>query len=168
MKIFHQSGMTIIELAIVLVVIGIIGSIALNKSSSPAALTIGQQADQFVSDIRHAQSLAQIWGCQLYFSVTSSGYQLRNKSAIATKPQCTTAGAIVTDPSTGQVFSITLKNDVQFTGSSTIDFDFKGQPLNNATDLPLTAATNYTLTGGGSTYNISVSHVTGFVSMSGP
>ena len=168
MKNNDQSGMTLVELLIVLIVIGIISGIAISKTSPTASLTIGQQADQFVNDIRHAQSLAQTWGCQLVLIVSTTGYEVRNKTAIASKSQCATANAIVTDPSTGQNLSTTLKNGVQFGGSTTIDFDIKGQPRDNGTNAPLSALTNYTMTGGGSTFNISVSHVTGFVSMTGP
>ena len=164
----RQFGFTLIEILIVIITISILAGIASTKTSSPSSLTIGQQADQFTSNIRHAQSLAQTWGCQLVLIVSTTGYEVRNKTAIASKPQCSTANAIVTDPSTGQNFSTTLNYGVQFSGATTIDFNLKGEPLDNGTDALLAAATNYTMTGGGSTFNISVSHNTGFVSMTGP
>ena len=160
--------MTLIELVITLVVISLIGGIISTKISSPASLTIGQQADLFANDIRHAQLIAQTWGCQLKIVVSSSAYEVRNKAVVPNKPKCSSADTVIIDPAKRQNFSTTLRNNVQFSAGSTFDFDLKGRPLNTATDALLTTPVSLTLSGGGNTYNFSISHHTGYISMSGP
>ena len=169
MKTSKQTGMTLVELVIVLIVLGIFGSISASKISSSSSLTIGQQASQFANQIRHAQSLAQTWGCQLSVVVTNTtNYEVRNKTPVTGKTQCSATNTVVTDPATGQNFSHALEYGVQFSATGIFDFNLKGVPLDNATDLQLNSATTFTMTGGGSTYTISISDITGFVSITGP
>ena len=162
--------MTLVELVITMVVISIIGGIAFSKISSPAALTIGQQADLFSNQIRHAQSLAQTWGCQLTLIVSTTGYEVRNKNIVTGKTKCSSANTIIKDPSTNQNFTTTLKHGVLFSAPAigTFDFDIKGIPTDNATGIMLANPVTYTMNASGKTYTISISNITGFVSVTSP
>ena len=160
--------MTLLELLIVITTISIIGSVAATKMSSPASLTIGHQAKNFISHIRHAQSLAQDWGCQLKIVVSTTGYEVRNKIAIASKPECSLADTIIQDPTTAKNFSETFSNGVQISAGSTFDFDIKGIPRDTTTNAILAGAVSYDVVGGGNTITVSISNITGFVSSTGP
>lgn len=160
--------MTLIEMVIALLVISILSGIAFVKLGSTSGVTAAQQASLMVNQIRHAQTLAQNWGCQLSIIVNATSLEVRNKNAITGKPLCNSAGSIISNPATGQNFAINLSNGAQFDNTGTFDFDIKGVPRDTSTNTILTAATAFNLTGGDVTYTLSVSHITGFVSISGP
>jgi len=163
-----QSGMTLIEIILVILLISIFGSIASSKIGSSSSLTLGQQADLFLNEIRHAQSLAQLWGCDLTVVANSSTYEIRNRIVVNGKTQCSIANSVIKDPSTGQNLLINLKQGVLLSPTGSFYFDHKGIPRDSATTAILAAATTYTLSGDGNTYTVTISDITGFVSVVGP
>ena len=168
MKKLTHTGMTLIELLIVITVIGILSSVAVSKITSSGTLTLGQQATKFSHNIRHAQTLAQFWGCTLVVEVTTNSYEVRNKAPVTGKTKCSTTDTIIVDPSTRENFDVNLEYGVQFSSTGIFDFSHKGIPEDNATGNDLAALTNFNITDGTNTITISVSHITGFVEVTGP
>ena len=159
----QQTGITLIELLIVIVVLGIISGIATVKLNSTMSFSSGVQATNFAQNIRHAQSLATNWGCDFDFTIITTNYAVTNKTAIPGKI-CNTAGSSVSDPATGKIFSITLSDNVTFTaGTGTFYFDSFGRP-NDAGGL-ISTNTSFTLSGNNTSWQITMAPITGFVSI---
>ena len=81
----------------------------------------------------------------------------------STAYRVTDGGTPVTDPATMQAFQVTLDNSVTLTGSNT-SFDSLGRPV--AGGALLAAPRVFTLSGGSRTATVTLSAVTGFVSVS--
>ena len=163
-----QKGMTLIEMVVTFLVISTLSGIAFVKLGSTSGITAAQQANMMVNQIRHAQILAQSWGCQLTIVINATSLEVRNKNAVTGKPLCSSAGSVISNPATGQTFIFSLSNNTQFDNTGTFDFDIKGIPRDTSTNAILSAATSFNLTGGDTTYTLSISHITGFVSTNGP
>ena len=158
----NQLGITLIELVITIVVVSILAGIASTKINLPS-ITVNQQAEQFAADIRHAQSLAINWGCELTLTVTATQYQLTSKQSYAGKP-CNVAAAVIKDPATTADFTHILGNDVQFSATGTLYFDGFGRPINAAGTI-INTDTVFDLTANGLTYRVTVIQLTGYVSV---
>lgn len=145
-----QAGFTLIELVMVMVIIGILAAMAAPRMSLTDS-SVHAQAAQIARDIRHVQMLAMTQGGTLTFTSLSSSYNCTNSSS-----------AIITDPATQQPLNFTLSNDVTLTAAS-VSFDSLGRPV-SAGSL-LSAAVNITVSGIGQSATVSVSPVTGFVTV---
>jgi MSHA pilin protein MshC len=146
----QQSGFTLIELVAVLILIGILSS-SLFLRGSPSTATLNAQADQLARALRHAQSLSLAQGRSLTLKVQG-----------ATSYVVSSGGAIITDPQ-GVLQNYTLVNGVTLAGGD-LDFDSLGRPI-DASDNLIVAAQTWTLSIGGSTANVRVEPLTGFVSV---
>lgn len=149
----RQRGFTLIELVMVTVIIGILMSMALPRLSLTNT-NVHSQAAQIARDIRHVQMLAMTQGSTLSFVATSSGYT------------CQQSGVTITDPATQQAFSYSLRNSVQILTPPSVRFDTLGRPVNTAGTALLATAVNFTVSGGDQSSAISISPVTGFVTVS--
>ena len=146
----QQSGFTLIELVMVLVIIGVLATIAAPRLSLTDT-SVHAQAAQFARDIRHVQMLAMTRGETFTFESLGGSYRCTDSTA-----------AVITDPATQQPFTLTLDNGVAATAGS-ISFDSLGRPVSGGSLLAATM--NFTLSGGAQSAAISVIPVTGFVTM---
>ncbi|MBE7939291.1 MULTISPECIES: prepilin-type N-terminal cleavage/methylation domain-containing protein [Ramlibacter] len=158
-----QAGFTLVELVIVLVLVGILSAyiIALNTNSS--ALTARSQADKLASDIRHAQSLAMTWSQPLQFNISATGYSIRCTSTTAGSPCNNTpsTGGTVTDPATNAAFQNTLGSGVSFAARPTA-FTI------NTTGIPTVTGNSFQLSGGGTSFTVTVATGTGNITVTSP
>ena len=146
----HQAGFTLLELVAVLLLLAIL-STSLFLRWSPGSSTLNAQADQLAATLRHAQALALAQGRSLRFDVQS-----------ATSYAITDGAATVTDHQ-GVVQNYTLVSGVTLAGND-LDFDSLGRPIDAGNNL-VAAALTWTLTGDGATASVSVSPLTGFVTV---
>jgi type II secretory pathway pseudopilin PulG len=158
----RQQGVTLIELTIIMIVIGVLGAIGLLRYQ-PAESGVGYQADRLMRDIRHMQMLAITWGMTLRLVPVASGYSVRCASGSATAP-CNGAGT-VTDPADGQPFQYSpLENGVTLAGSN-LDIDSLGRPVSGGA-LITAANPSFTLTTGtGKVSTVTVQRLTGYVTV---
>jgi len=146
----QQAGFTLLELVLVLLLLAILGG-SLFQRWSPGSSSLNAQADQLARTLRHAQSLALAQGRSLTFDVQS-----------ATTYAITDGVATITDPQS-VVQNYTLANGAILAGGD-LDFDSLGRPIDVANNL-ITAAQTWTLSAGGATATVSVSPLTGFVTV---
>ena len=159
-----QSGMTLIELVIVIIVLSILVATGSAQIGSTNEMMLSQQAKKFASQIRHAQFLATNWGCDIKLTMTASKYEAtyQTTSTAEGKADCI-SGNIVNDPASFDNLSITLENSASFTGGTIFYFDNFGRPKDSATDV-LLGNINIDMTTGTSTWRITINSLTGFVS----
>jgi MSHA pilin protein MshC len=144
-------GFTLIELVIVLVILSIMAAFALPRMATTDT-TVAAQADRLARDLRHAQAMAMNQGRTLSFDIQApAAYRVAD------------SGTTVTDPASMEAFLITLDNGVTVAGTD-IDFDSLGRPASAGTLL--SAPRIYTLSGTSKTASVTLSPVTGFVSVS--
>jgi MSHA pilin protein MshC len=144
LRLITQTGFTLVELVIIIVVLGIMSTYAIMNSPTPSELSLPSQSEKMASDIRYAQTLAHTTSQRIRLTITSG------------KNGTYTAASCVSNVCT-QVFSFTLTKDVVLGGSPiTFDFDTLGQP---------NVAASYTLTSGSSSKTVAIATLTGFVTV---
>jgi prepilin-type N-terminal cleavage/methylation domain-containing protein len=157
----YESGVTLIELVITLVVIGVLSAVAVANIDARAKHSVTVQADEFRRALSHLQLMAISQGNRLKLTVTSSGYSVC--SAVTTP--CNAAGAM-TDSATGSAFSVALSDGVSFvSGIGDYYFDNLGRPATAATGAGLvTATSSFGLNGVGraTAVTVTVLPITGF------
>lgn len=151
----RESGFTLMELVIVIVVVGVLSAYAMMRNSSSSVFSLLSQAQTLASDIKHVQSMATVWGKSLSISVVGGANGTYSVS-------CTTAGAApcntnpVINPATGTAFTISLQKGVELSGPGTLVINSLGQP---------TAAAQYVLTTDGNSISVDVAALTGHVTV---
>jgi len=71
-----QSGFTIVELIMVIVILGIISAVALPRFFGRKTFDEGFYFEEAVSTVRYGQKLAVASGCPIAFQIDASGYSL--------------------------------------------------------------------------------------------
>jgi len=167
---FHfmpQTGFTLVELVIVIVVLGIISVYAVMKSVSQAEVTLFSQAQKLAGDIRHAQTLAYTSGNRMRLTIDSGTYSVCVAGAPAAP--CNTTS----NDSTSNDFRVTLQKGVTLSGSTALpamlDFNSLGRPIDSSNGTPVPGATSYCLNIGSSCgETVSVAALTGVVKVCPP
>jgi len=161
-----QSGLTLIELVIVIIVLSILAGIGSAQINSSDEFSLSQQARKFSNHIRHVQLLANNWGCDLRLTVSASNYEVTSQTDYTGdgKAECG-AGNVITDPAAFDSFSIDLEGSVTFSSTGNFYFDTLGRPRNSATDALLTATTQFDMSSGSATWRATIAPISGFVTL---
>jgi prepilin-type N-terminal cleavage/methylation domain-containing protein len=145
-----ESGFTLIELVVVMVMLGILAAYVAPRLNISESNT-GSQAELLAQNIRHAQAIAVAQHKTLTVEVASGSYSVKE------------GASIINDPRSGAAFSVTLEDSVSASTGS-VDLDYLGRPLTSGAFI--TSDTTFTLSGGSVSSTVSVTPVTGFVTVS--
>jgi Tfp pilus assembly protein FimT len=131
----------------VIVILGILSVVAVERMSSPAAMTLRSQAQQLANDIDRAKTLAYTSGQHVQFRISTSG---ANGTYDALTCTVVNGSGVGTTCPTTVVGPVTLQKGVIVAGPATLDLNSLGQPTAAATytlscPSPCTSATNITV-----------------------
>jgi prepilin-type N-terminal cleavage/methylation domain-containing protein len=120
-----QSGLTLIELVMVLTVVAILSATLLMRGPPAAGRsTAAYQAQQLAEDLRHARMLALAGGRSLQFRIMATGYRVCLASV-----DCSVVSLALQEPGhPGGRFEVALGHDLAFPQSLTLQFDTLGRP----------------------------------------
>lgn len=146
-----MKGFTLLELAIVLIVLAILSRAVMLRTSATAAWRVSTNADQLRQDISHMQMLAMTWGVPLRLTVASDSksYTVTCRATTPSLPintGCQTLDATPIDPATGKNFTTLLNdkddgtiyalalvnNKVVRQVGNVLDVDSMGRPVNKS------------------------------------
>jgi len=140
-----QTGFSLVELAMLIVVLSILSSTALPKFFSKNTFAERAFFDDTLSAIRYAQKLAVATGCGVQVTIISNGYTLTRQGASGST-SCSIASTYslsVPHPSSGENNYSGTEAGVSLTGSvSSFIFDALGTV---STDATLTVAGSKTI-----------------------
>lgn len=153
-----ESGFTLVEFIVVLVLLGIFSAVVSVRWRSAGAYTVRAQADWLAANIQHLQNLSSTQGRVLRLNIHPDRY-------CATLPPETDCAKAIKDPATSKPFHVVLADAVLLAGSS-VDFDSLGRPVDSAGLL--TTARKLQLTADTTTWSVILSPNTGFVSVAAP
>lgn len=158
-----RNGFTLLELAIVIILIGILSAVVMINIQAVAQHSVTVQAETFKRTLAHIQLLSISQSHRLRLSVNASG---TNYSVVScTTSACTTTNTLI-DPATGANFNIALTDGVTLSPTSNnLDFDSLGRPQFAGSLIASNPARTYTLAGNGRSVRITVSPITGFAQM---
>ena len=154
-----ESGFTLIEMVIVIIVLGILLTGVYLKWPA-ATINLGGEAAQLANDLRYTQSLSMTKGQRYRLVIVSTTtYQILNASGTALM---NAVGGTTTTLNHGITFG-TLGN----LPNSLVVFDGEGIPYSDTASpgTPLTATATIPLTASGSTTTISIAPQTGMISV---
>jgi prepilin-type N-terminal cleavage/methylation domain-containing protein len=154
------AGFTMVELVMVMVVIGVLSAVVMMNFNASAQHAVTADADQFRRNLSHVQLLAMSRSTRLRLTVAGDGLSYTVTSCTTSSCTATTA---VTDPATGQNFSVALSAGVALApAGDVVDFDSLGRPQSAGSLITANPARTYTLSGSGRSVTVSVLPVTGF------
>jgi MSHA pilin protein MshC len=169
------TGFTIVELVMVIVMVGILGTMAAARFIDTQDIGVPAYAEEARGLMRFGQRLAIAQNRPIWVSLSAGKVALCYDSSCASKVQAaggansgrsTTTAAAACGNATwaceGQPVGITVA-----AGTSVFAFDAKGRPYNSSDDITSDSSSFNTLTvtvsGGGSTATVTVEKETGYV-----
>lgn len=149
-----SAGFTLVELVAVLTIAVILGAAVFARLPA-ARINLSAQAEQLVSDLRYAQSLAMTQGARHCVEISSTSYQIKKT---VTNP-CDTSVIFPGSPSA----TIGLGKGISITSAAaTYVFDGKGSPY-TLPSTPLAAEAVVTLSGDDGSRDVRIVPETGRV-----
>ena len=150
----RQTGFTLVELIVVIVLVGIVALIAAPRFFSQPTFDAARFHDESISAVRYGQKIAVAQRTNVYVVTSVSSLSLCYDTACS---------AVVSKPADSAGFVVNAPNNITLTGSS-FSFTSLGQPASfAASPIPLAASTSLAIGGDGGARQIVVERETGYV-----
>lgn len=122
-QISKKSGITFIEMIMVIVIIGILSVATVNRLQSSFSIKVELAAKRVISDLRYAQNLATSEHEEVYieFFVDNDTYEMYKIEG--------TTKVYYKNPHTKGSFIVDFVNDSQFGGIDIVSVDFDGDSI---------------------------------------
>lgn len=154
-----DSGFSLIEILIVVMIIAIAAAMAIPMMSSAGGIQVRSAANMVAADLEYAKSMA-ISRQKMYavvFDKSTESYQIfEDSNGVVYHPVKKGFKYIVNFSSDGRLSKVDI-TDVVFNSGEVVEFDYLGSPDNGGV---------ITLQADGTTVTIIVEAVTGFISIS--
>jgi MSHA pilin protein MshC len=148
-----QTGFTLVELVITIVLMGILAAVAAPRFFERDAFDERGYYEDTLAALRYAEKLAVATGCQVQVTITASGYTLNQHATSCTSGAFTGNVANPGDP--GSAYSKPAPAGLKLSPATTLVFNGLGQVSGVTTPI--------TLTGTADTRSITVVAETGLV-----
>lgn len=140
-------GFTMVELILVIVVAGILASVAVPRMLGRTGFDTRGFADQLAATVRFAQKLAVAQHTDVHVRLTASDVTLCYDAACAT---------LAPGPGGEKPYTVNAPSGVAITPTTTLHFDAGGRPVNLAARLDIQV-------NGSGTHHVFVEQETGYV-----
>jgi len=146
----QEGGFTLFEVVVVLIIASIL-AVSVIPRWDTAQANLNRQADLLARNLQHVQTLAMQRAASLSINFSAGSYSVKQDAVV------------ITDPATGNPFTVTLEDGVFFSSWGDFSFDSLGRPLSGV-DL-FSAVTSQTLTGGGRSRVVTTTPITGAITV---
>ncbi len=150
---FPRTGFSIVEMIIVILIVGILAGLAIPRFAAFFVMKLEGGRKKVIYDIRYVQQMAvaRHTNTRIVFNTGNETYSAEEES-----PQGSGTWVAVTSPFTRAGLQVNFTGDYQyngidltsasFSGSSTLQFDWKGIPVNGGTVVLTYKGENRTIT----------------------
>ena len=150
----RNTGFTLVELIVVIVLVGFVALIAAPRFFSQPTFDAARFHEASISAVRYGQKVAVAQRTNVYVVTTVSSVALCYN---------TSCGSLVQSPGDNTAFVINAPNNITLAGTS-FSFNALGQPGDTAAPpVPLAVNTTLTINGDGTSRQIVVERETGYV-----
>lgn len=147
----RQTGFTLVELILVMVVMGLLAGVALPRLTDHRSQDEMRTRDQLKATLRLARQVAVAQNRPVCFVRTAAQFNLVYATGGGV---CSLGGTVLTEPGTGAQALTELPAGVALSGANTLQFDARGRLV------PYLAGQSITV---GTTAPLLINHETGFV-----
>lgn len=164
---YYRSGLTLIEIIVVIVILAIAGAIVLPMTSSASSLQAQAAGDMIYADLEFMRSLAMTHGqvYQMVFDTVNESYRVEDQSG-TTIPHPVNQGQLYEFLFPGSRLGNVDIVSVDFDGTSTLAVNYLSIPYSYSVSyVKLAAAGTIVLQAGGLTRTVSIEPETGNVTV---
>ena len=162
-----RCGFTLIEMILVVVILAIAAMVAVPFATSGATMQLKSAANIIASDLEFAKSMAISRGriYSVVFNDAGESYQIEDVNGVIMHPVNVGSTYVVNFANDSRLDQVDITS-ANFDATPTVMFDYLGSPYNaGGLGSPLNSGV-VSLSAGGSTLNVNVEPVTGYISIS--
>jgi len=161
-----ESGFTLIELVIVMVILSISALVVIPMIGSASSSQLSSASDILASDLEYARSMAISRGYtySVVFDTANNSYEIRDATNTVIRHPVKKGFDYVVNFGPGEMFDTVTISSADFDSTNVIKFDSLGSPYNGSNSALNSGAV--VLQAANASMTVSVEPVTGYISIS--